>query len=72
MVKEGVIMFKEYMMGTTDPVVQAVVRAASDISNGVFSVKESSNFYNVSSDVIVRFMSESAEYDVVFNKRESE
>ena len=72
MVKEGVIMFKEYIMGTPDPVVLEVVRAASDISNGVFILKEASNFYKVSSDVIVRFMSESAEYDVVFNKRESE
>jgi hypothetical protein len=68
MVKEGAIMFKEYMMGTTDPTVQAVVRAAADINNGVFSLREAANFYKVSSDSIVRFMSESADYDVVFNR----
>ena len=72
MVKEGFIMFKEYMTGSTDPVVQAVVRAAADISSGLFSLKEASNFYKVNSNSIVRFMAESAEYDVVFNKRKSD
>ena len=65
-------MFKEYMTGSTDPVVQAVVRAAADISSGLFSLKEAANLYKVNSNSIVRFMAESAEYDVVFNKRKSD
>lgn len=62
-------MFKEYMTGSADPEVQAVVKAAADISSGVFSLQESAKFYKVAPSTIVRFMAESAEYDVIFNKR---
>jgi hypothetical protein len=48
MVKEKVIMFKKYMLeGTLDPEVQAVFRAAADISNGVFSLQEAANHYKL-------------------------
>ena len=48
MAKEKVIMFKKYMLeGTLDPEVQAVFRAAADISNGVFSLQEAANHYKL-------------------------
>ena len=63
-------MFREYMLkGTMNPVVQAVFKAAADISNGVFSLKEAANFYKVHPAVIVQFIAESTEYDMIFSKR---
>ena len=53
-------MFKEYMVkGTMNPEVQAVFKAAADISNGVFSLKEAAQHYKVHPAVIVQFISES-------------
>jgi len=73
MVTEGVMIFKEYMLnGTMDPEVQAVFKAAADISNGVFSLQEAANFYKVHPAVIVRFIAESAEYDMIFHKGDKE
>ena len=63
-------MFKEYMVkGTMNPEVQAVFKAAADISNGVFSLTEAAKHYKVHQAVIVQFISESAEYDMVFSRR---
>ena len=63
-------MFREYMLkGTMNPEVQAVFKAAADINNGVFSLKEAANFYKVHQTVIVQFIAESSEYDMVFSKR---
>ncbi len=63
-------MFREYMLkGTMNPEVQAVFKAAADISNGVFSLKEAANFYKVHPAVIVQFIAESTEYDMIFSKR---
>jgi hypothetical protein len=62
-------MFKEYMVkGTMNPEVQAVFKAAADISNGVFSLKEAAQHYKVHPAVIVQFISESAEYDMIFSR----
>jgi hypothetical protein len=62
-------MFKEYMMsGTMNPEVQAVFKAAADISNGVFSLQEAAKFYKVPAPIIVQFIAESSEYDMVFSK----
>ena len=44
-------------------------KAAADINNGVFSLKEAANFYKVHPAVIVQFIAESSEYDMVFSKR---
>ena len=57
------------MSGTMDPEVQAVFKAAADINNGVFSLKEAANFYKVHPAVIVQFIAESTEYDMIFSKR---
>lgn len=63
-------MFREYMLkGTMNPEVQAVFKAAADINNGVFSLKEAANFYKVHPAVIVQFIAESTEYDMIFSKR---
>ena len=63
-------MFTEYMLkGTMNPEVQAVFKAAADINNGVFSLKEAANFYKVHPAVIVQFIAESTEYDMIFSKR---
>jgi len=64
-------MFKEYMTGTLTPEVQAVLKASQDIASGVFSLQEAVKFYRVPAKAIVQFMAESAEYDVIFNKRET-
>jgi hypothetical protein len=74
MVKEGAIMiFKQYMLeGTMDPEVQAVFKAAADISNGVFTLTEAAKFYKVHPAVIVQFIAESAEYDMIFHKGDKE
>ena len=62
-------MFREYMLkGTMNPGVQAVFKAAADINNGVFSLKEAANFYKVHPAVIVQFISESTEYDMIFSR----
>ena len=62
-------MFREYMLkGTMNPEVQAVFKAAADISNGVFSLKEAANFYKVHPAVIIQFIAESTEYDMIFSK----
>ena len=62
-------MFREYMLkGTMNPEVQAVFKAAADINNGVFSLKEAAQHYKVHPAVIVQFISESAEYDMVFSR----
>ena len=62
-------MFREYMLkGTMNPEVQAVFKAAADINNGVFSLKEAANFYKVHPAVIVQFIAESTEYDMIFSK----
>ena len=62
-------MFREYMLkGTMNPEVQAVFKAAADISNGVFSLKEAANFYKVHPAVIVQFIAERTEYDMIFSK----
>lgn len=71
MVKEINIMFKEYMTGALTPEVQAVLKASQDIASGLFSLQEAANFYKVPAKSIVQFMAESAEYDVIFNKRET-
>ena len=69
MAKEKVIMFKKYMLeGTLDPEIQAVFKAAADISDGVFSLQEASNHYKVHPSVIVQFIAESTEYDMIFSK----
>lgn len=69
MVEEGIMIFKEYMLnGTMDPEVQAVFKAAADISNGVFSLSEAANFYKVHPSVVVQFITESAKYDMIFNR----
>jgi phage antirepressor YoqD-like protein len=65
-------MFEDYMQGNLTPEVQAVMRAASDIASGVFSLREAAKFYQLSPEQIIRFMTESAEYDVVFRREEAE
>ena len=61
-------MFKKYMLeGTLDPEIQAVFKAAADISNGVFSLQEAANHYKVHPSVIVQFIAESTEYDMIFS-----
>lgn len=65
-------MFEDYMQGKLTPEVQAVMRAASDIASGVFSLREAAKFYQLSPEQIIRFMTESAEYDVVFRKERVE
>ena len=59
-------MFEDYMQGKLTPEVQAVMRAASDIAGGVFSLREAAKFYQVSPEQIIKFIAESAEYDIVF------
>lgn len=62
-------MFREYMLkGTMNPEVQAVFKAAADISSGVFSLKEAAQHYKVHPAVIVQFIAESTEYDMIFSR----
>jgi len=65
-------MFEDYMQGKLTPEIQAVMRAASDIASGVFSLREAAKFYKLSPEQIIRFMTESAEYDVVFRREGAE
>ena len=65
-------MFEDYMQGKLTPEIQAVMRAASDIASGVFSLREAAKFYKLSPEKIIRFMTESAEYDVVFRREGAE
>jgi hypothetical protein len=65
-------MFEDYMQGKLTPEIQAVMRAASDIASGVYSLREAAKFYQLSPESIIRFMTESAEYDVVFRKEGAE
>jgi phage antirepressor YoqD-like protein len=48
------------------------MRAASDIASGVFSLREAAKFYKLAPEQIIRFMTESAEYDVVFRREGAE
>ncbi len=59
-------MFEDYMQGKLTPEIQAVMRAASDIASDVYSLREAAKFYQLSPESIVRFIRESAEYDIVF------
>ena len=65
-------MFKEYMTngGELSPEVQAVMKASADIAKGVFSLQEAAKFYRVSANEVIRFIAESTEYDMIFNKGE--
>ena len=64
-------MFKEYMTsGELNPEVQATMKAASDIANGVLSLREASKLYNIAQEQIVKFIAESSEYDVHVERRE--
>ena len=66
-------MFKDYMVsgGELSPEVQAVMKAARDVANGTFEVTQAALFYQISSGKVVDFIHESAEYDMIFNKRET-
>ena len=64
-------MFKEYMTsGELNPEVQATMKAASDIANGVLSLREASKLYNIEQDQIVKFIAESSEYDMHVERRD--
>tara|TARA_B110000967_G_scaffold19941_1_gene18592 strand:+ start:661 stop:867 length:207 start_codon:yes stop_codon:yes gene_type:complete len=64
-------MFKEYMTsGELNPEVQATMKAASDIANGVLSLREASKLYSIAQEQIVKFISESSEYDMHFDRRD--
>ena len=64
-------MFKEYMTsGELNPEVQATMKAASDIANGVLSLREASKLYNIAQDQIVKFIAESSEYDMHVERRD--
>ena len=64
-------MFKEYMTsGELNPEVQATMKAASDIANGVLSLREASKLYNIDQDQIVKFIAESSEYDMHVERRD--
>ena len=64
-------MFKEYMTsGELNPEVQATMKAATDIANGVLSLREASKLYNIAQDQIVKFIAESSEYDMHFDRRD--
>ncbi len=65
-------MFKQYMTtGELNPEVQATMKAANDIANGVLSLREAAKLYNIAQDQIVKFIAESAEYDMHFDRREN-
>tara|TARA_B110000879_G_C10963722_1_gene428606 strand:- start:578 stop:784 length:207 start_codon:yes stop_codon:yes gene_type:complete len=64
-------MFKEYMTsGELNPEVQATMKAATDIANGVLSLREASKLYNIDQDQIVKFIAESSEYDMHVKRRD--
>ena len=64
-------MFKEYMTsGELNPEVQATMKAASDIANGVLSLREASKLYSIAQEQIVKFISESSEYDMHVERRD--
>lgn len=64
-------MFKEYMTtGELNPEVQATMKAASDIANGVLSLREASKLYSIEQDQIVKFIAESSEYDMHVERRD--
>ena len=64
-------MFKEYMTsGELNPEVQATMKAATDIANGVLSLREASKLYNIAQDQIVKFIAESSEYDMHVKRRD--
>ena len=64
-------MFKEYMTsGELNPEVQATMKAATDIANGVLSLREASKLYNIDQDQIVKFIAESSEYDMHVERRD--
>lgn len=63
-------MFKEYMTsGELNPEVQATMKAATDIANGVLSLREASKLYNIAQEQIVKFIAESSEYDMHVERR---
>jgi len=55
--------FKEYMQGGLTPEIQALLRAQVDIKQGLFSIKQAANFYDVEIMDIINFITESQEYD---------
>ena len=65
-------MFKQYMTsgGELNPEVQATMKAASDIATGVLSLREAAIFYNIAQEQIVKFISESSEYDMIVDRRD--
>jgi hypothetical protein len=55
--------FKEYMQGGLTPEIQALLKAQVDIKQGLFSIKQAANFYDVEIMDIINFITESQEYD---------
>ena len=55
--------FKEYMQGGLTPEIQALLKAQVDIQQGLFSIKQAANFYDVEIMDIINFITESQEYD---------
>ena len=51
------------MQGGLTPEIQALLKAQVDIKQGLFSIKQAANFYDVEIMDIINFITESQEYD---------